>query len=91
MNNVTLRYALDRIRAADRRVKLHIRKADHSEVCHFNATRVYFFLVELSKIVLTKVVTLDGPHDTISSIKSKRQASQTKKTTRTKAIDLAET
>lgn len=31
MNNVTLRYALDRIRAADRRVKLHIRKADHSE------------------------------------------------------------
>lgn len=31
VSNVPLRFALDRIRAADRRVRLHIKKADHTE------------------------------------------------------------
>ena len=31
--NVPLRFALDKIRSADRRVRLHIKKAEPDEVC----------------------------------------------------------
>ena len=42
VSNVPLRFALDRIRAADRRVRLHIKKADHTEVCSSKYTSWHF-------------------------------------------------
>ena len=46
VSNVPLRFALDRIRAADRRVRLHIKKADHTEVCSSKYTSWHFTSVK---------------------------------------------